>query len=35
MHLKESKYAERKLRNAKKENIDNYQVYLSARCLVI
>jgi hypothetical protein len=35
MHLKESKYAKRKLHSAEKGNIDNYQVYLSARCLVI
>jgi hypothetical protein len=35
MHLKENKYAERKLYNAKKGNIDNYQVYLSAQCSVI
>jgi hypothetical protein len=35
MHLKESEYAERKLHNAKKGNIDNYQVFLSARYSVI
>jgi hypothetical protein len=26
IHLRESKYAEEKLCNAKKENVDNYQV---------